>query len=621
MKKLYTTILAAICVFSALAASITPRHVKIDANNPEIIKTWDEVSKHFNKTSVKELPSAGLHKMAPNATKANKAAKAYTTPATIEELIGKKYEASYQGLLTNNSGLHDGDATFEYYPGEGTDAGELYINMPDYETPLYVEYSNGSLNIYDKIGYGQNDQYMLVLCRVNSITGAPASGDVTVPFNEETGTFEFPSSFAWAMCAISHEGELLGYIWGGKKFSITISHGDFKINAKLEDECTPDNNFKFTINPGADVAQVKAMVLPYDGDIESHKEYIAQLGSPIEAGTYTIDPVNKNVLVSSEGPMKQSSHASILFASYDKDGNLMKTQNFTLIVVLETEDGWRDVATIAYEDKLFAGYYTNFSHTQEAKLQEKEDTPGLYRIVDPYSEHKNIHKDACHHYMIFDTRDAEWVTITFSVSGVDHGDGILTFGTAAALGYDKNAGIEANLKSGTMTGQTIIFPAKSIYAHEQKYNQPGSWSYFNIEESYSFTLPDIALNIVVVDQEDAPISGVKVKLGNAETEYTTDENGKTTIAVPFETGYFGKVNVNFAKAESALNEKKEISLNGANTTYTYKASTSGINNITVDMQNAPVEYFNLQGMRVDTPAAGQIVIKRQGNKATKIVVK
>jgi len=37
--------------------------------------------------------------------------------------------------------------------------------------------------------------------------------------------------------------------------------------------------------------------------------------------------------------------------------------------------------------------------------------------------------------------------------------------------------------------------------------------------------------------------------------------------------------------------------------------------------NAPVEYFNLQGIRVATPEAGQLLIKRQGNKAEKVVIR
>lgn len=51
---------------------------------------------------------------------------------------------------------------------------------------------------------------------------------------------------------------------------------------------------------------------------------------------------------------------------------------------------------------------------------------------------------------------------------------------------------------------------------------------------------------------------------------------------------------------------------------------AGVENIAADAefdQNAPVEYFNLQGIRVAQPEEGQLLIKRQGNKATKVVIR
>ena len=51
---------------------------------------------------------------------------------------------------------------------------------------------------------------------------------------------------------------------------------------------------------------------------------------------------------------------------------------------------------------------------------------------------------------------------------------------------------------------------------------------------------------------------------------------------------------------------------------------AGIENVAADAEfdaNAPVEYFNLQGIRVATPEAGQLLIKRQGNKATKVIIR
>lgn len=48
---------------------------------------------------------------------------------------------------------------------------------------------------------------------------------------------------------------------------------------------------------------------------------------------------------------------------------------------------------------------------------------------------------------------------------------------------------------------------------------------------------------------------------------------------------------------------------------------TGIENITADDENAPVEYYNLQGIRIANPEAGQIVIKRQGSAVSKVLVK
>jgi hypothetical protein len=47
---------------------------------------------------------------------------------------------------------------------------------------------------------------------------------------------------------------------------------------------------------------------------------------------------------------------------------------------------------------------------------------------------------------------------------------------------------------------------------------------------------------------------------------------------------------------------------------------SGIEGVAVDNSNAPVEFYNLQGVRVANPTNG-IYVKRQGNTATKVLVK
>lgn len=48
---------------------------------------------------------------------------------------------------------------------------------------------------------------------------------------------------------------------------------------------------------------------------------------------------------------------------------------------------------------------------------------------------------------------------------------------------------------------------------------------------------------------------------------------------------------------------------------------AGVNDIIADGEEAPAVYYNLQGVRVDNPAAGSVVIVRKGNKAYKQLVK
>ncbi|MDE6169980.1 MAG: hypothetical protein K2F68_02360, partial [Duncaniella sp.] len=47
---------------------------------------------------------------------------------------------------------------------------------------------------------------------------------------------------------------------------------------------------------------------------------------------------------------------------------------------------------------------------------------------------------------------------------------------------------------------------------------------------------------------------------------------------------------------------------------------SGINNVIMDNTNSTLEYYNLQGVRVENPSNG-IFIRRQGNDVQKVFVR
>lgn len=82
-----------------------------------------------------------------------------------------------------------------------------------------------------------------------------------------------------------------------------------------------------------------------------------------------------------------------------------------------------------------------------------------------------------------------------------------------------------------------------------------------------------------------------------------------------DTNSWGDKNPNQYGSKGYVNLEYTGSLNGGD--------ESGIEDIVTDNvdENAPVEYYNLQGIRLSEPAAGQIVIRRQGSKVSKILVR
>lgn len=53
----------------------------------------------------------------------------------------------------------------------------------------------------------------------------------------------------------------------------------------------------------------------------------------------------------------------------------------------------------------------------------------------------------------------------------------------------------------------------------------------------------------------------------------------------------------------------------------YRGVNSGVEVVEIDPDDTSSEWFNLQGIRIDRPAAGQIVIRRKGSQVDKVMVK
>lgn len=67
-----------------------------------------------------------------------------------------------------------------------------------------------------------------------------------------------------------------------------------------------------------------------------------------------------------------------------------------------------------------------------------------------------------------------------------------------------------------------------------------------------------------------------------------------------------------------LDRRTGVVLNAARANITKGA---GLDNVISGASDSPAEYFNLQGIRVDNPQAGQLLIRRQGNTTSKVYIR
>ena len=122
----------------------------------------------------------------------------------------------------------------------------------------------------------------------------------------------------------------------------------------------------------------------------------------------------------------------------------------------------------------------------------------------------------------------------------------------------------------------------------------------------------------------ATIAGTGVTLKRIEfvCQYTSNFENSTastgTLTDNIWTGEAASVDFHFHKSNP----------NSSGTTFNPSCTSIKVTYVTSDgieevvtIDTTPVEYYNLQGVRLEEPAPGQIVIRRQGNKVEKILVK
>ncbi len=141
----------------------------------------------------------------------------------------------------------------------------------------------------------------------------------------------------------------------------------------------------------------------------------------------------------------------------------------------------------------------------------------------------------------------------------------------------------------------------------------------DLDAKWRFETTDGVVYTFVCEGETAIEPGIEFKVAAANwsgINYST-EDVVFLDGEPMEASY--NVNGNMTVDETFEGTIKLDLVNGLNKTaeLTFTKASDGIADVTIDA-NAPVEYFNLQGVRVNNPENG-LFIARQGSKITKVI--
>jgi hypothetical protein len=122
----------------------------------------------------------------------------------------------------------------------------------------------------------------------------------------------------------------------------------------------------------------------------------------------------------------------------------------------------------------------------------------------------------------------------------------------------------------------------------------------------------------LVTSEASQAKSVIARVASDETDESIEwgepiAQGQTvTIDAPTEPNHY-KIIKTMSVSNGVASDVTTVRLNANGT-------VSGINSVAADSQDAPVEYYNLQGVRVSNPGTG-LYIRRQGTKVEKVTIR
>lgn len=210
---------------------------------------------------------------------------------------------------------------------------------------------------------------------------------------------------------------------------------------------------------GADVASAKVALVAGDD--------VAATEVGIKDGSIESTEITASGSVSL--PCTEDGLHTFVVVTYDGEGEAQSSA-YTRFLITTGTTTWKSLGEALYTDAYVGNAYGGENVTYKVEIQESEDTPGLYRLVNPYGvafpyNEEGDWDDSRDYYIEINAADANGVYIPVQNTGLNWGDGNFYVYSMAAYYLDNGASLDetkAKGVCGTLKDGVITFPSKSL---------------------------------------------------------------------------------------------------------------------------------------------------------------
>lgn len=250
---------------------------------------------------------------------------------------------------------------------------------------------------------------------------------------------------------------------------------------------------------------------------------VTEIQNDSEAVLYTQSTQTLNLNLPEYGPY------TIVVVGYDQGGNKIYDSSFTFeYKTVQSASEWASIGTCLYTDDYVASLFTNLGgESWEVEIEENTNTPGYYRLVNPYYSWLESLSAADiympgNYYLYVNASDPDGVYIPESPLGfaLDQ-DGMLIAYSRAAHFLEGGNSLEAIKQAGycgKLENGVITFPTKTLLAG---FANTEGWYYANSNGNFSIDISELTQSAPAKAQAKGSISDLKsIKIKAADKAKT-----------------------------------------------------------------------------------------------------